>query len=108
MSYMWPARNEALLRARAKQISVNGRMIWHYNCNLCPFDVLHARKNVQIDHIIPVVDPAKGFTDWNDYIEKMFCTPEGFQVLCLEHHDLKTKVENSNRVRKRNVAKKRK
>jgi len=42
------------------------------------------RNNSCVDHINPVVDPEVGFTDWNEYIERMFIEVEGYQLLCWE------------------------
>lgn len=96
-SYRWPARNEALLRARDKQLRVKGRLVWHYRCVRCSPDVIHTRKQVQVDHVVPVVDPLKGFTTWDDYINRMFCSADGFQILCIAHHKEKTEAENLER-----------
>ena len=49
--------------------------------------------NIQVDHIDPVVDPAKGFENWHTYIERMFCEADGLQVLCRECHQKKTDDE---------------
>lgn len=53
--------------------------------------------NVQVDHIKPVIDPKKGFTSWDDMIERMFCEEEGLQVLCNDCHRRKTKDERKRR-----------
>lgn len=111
VSYKWQPRNEALAKARAAQLVKRGRLVWHYNCVLCPVEQLYSRKEVEIDHVVPVVDVDKGFTTWDDYIDRMYCDVDGYQILCLKHHDEKTALENQGRVRKRrktNVAKKRK
>lgn len=50
-------------------------------------------KNIFVDHIKPVVDPAVGFVDWNTIIERMFCEIDNLQVLCKECHDIKSKEE---------------
>lgn len=52
-------------------------------------------KNVFVDHISPIVDPSTGFTDWNSFIENLFCEEDNLQVLCKECHDTKTKLETS-------------
>jgi len=50
-------------------------------------------KNVFVDHIHPIIDPAKGFTTWDECIERMFCELDGLQVLCKDCHDTKTNEE---------------
>lgn len=58
---------------------------------------LFPKDAVKVDHIVPVVDPEKGFTDWNSYIERLFCGVEGLQVISKKAHDAKTKSENKTR-----------
>ncbi len=53
---------------------------------------------VQADHIDPVVN-VDGFTNWDDYILRLFCNAEGFQILCEDHHKQKTQRENEERRR---------
>jgi hypothetical protein len=51
--------------------------------------------NVFVDHIEPVIDPAVGFTTWDEVIARMFVEKEGLQVLCKECHDRKTRDERA-------------
>lgn len=51
------------------------------------------KTNISVDHIEPVIDPKKGFTTWDDYIERMFCEKDNLQLLCKSCHDNKTKQE---------------
>lgn len=52
-------------------------------------------KNVFVDHILPVVDPAIGFSTWDEYIERMFCEKNNLQLLCKVCHDEKSKEERA-------------
>lgn len=52
-------------------------------------------KNVFVDHIEPIVDPAIGFTTWDDFIERMFSEEDNLQVLCKSCHDYKTSEERT-------------
>lgn len=52
-------------------------------------------KNAIVDHIQPIIDPAVGFTTWDDCIDRMFCEKENLQVLCRDCHDIKTNEEKS-------------
>jgi 5-methylcytosine-specific restriction endonuclease McrA len=50
-------------------------------------------KNIFVDHIKPVIDPLKGFTTWDEFIEGLFCEKDNLQALCKDCHDNKTKAE---------------
>lgn len=76
-----------------------------YKCAECErqgIEKLHTREETQADHIAPVVDENTGFVDWNTFIERLFCAPEGYQILCLDHHENKTKKENKVRKKRKN------
>ena len=61
---------------------------------MCGPDKSHDRHSIAVDHRTPVVDPLTGWTNWDDYVERMFCEESGFDILCHDHHDEKTKGEN--------------
>lgn len=88
----YPPKYEVLNEAKTeKKVNTNtGRIAQHYKCAMCLNDF--PAKNVQVDHIIPIIGPS-GFTDWNDYVERIYCAKENLQVLCLTCHDQKTKHE---------------
>lgn len=52
-------------------------------------------KNIHADHIEPVVDPTKGFEDWQVYIDRMFVEVDGYQALCQKCHSEKTNEERA-------------
>ena len=85
-SYRHSARSEALRKARVARNT--------YTCAAC--NKLFPNKEVNVDHIDPVV-PITGFTTWDDYIARLFCGPEGLQVLCDQDHSTKSKQENAQR-----------
>ena len=58
-------------------------------------------QNIFIDHIDPVVDPAVGFTTWDDFIERMYCEKDNLQLLCRACHDLKSSEERAIAVERR-------
>lgn len=68
----------------------SGRLAQHYKCAGCLNEF--PAKEVQVDHIIPVVGP-EGFTTWDDYINRLYCSGNNLQVLCLDCHGIKTKLE---------------
>lgn len=43
-----------------------------------------------MDHIIPVVDPAKGWDGWDQFITRLFCDESNFQLLCPDCHKIKS------------------
>ena len=86
-TFHWRARSEAMSAARVER----GK----YKCSQC--QDLFGPKEVALDHILPVVDPKVGFTTWDDYISRLFCPPEGFQVLCHSCHEQKTFIEDQMR-----------
>lgn len=51
------------------------------------------KQNIFVDHIAPIIDPAVGFTTWDDCIERMFCEKDNLQVLCKDCHDKKSQEE---------------
>lgn len=78
----------------------------YYKCNACKNSVTASKvikgkrvPNVFVDHINPVVDPIKGFTTWDDYIERLYCEEDNLQVLCRSCHDNKTQKEKKQRTK---------
>jgi hypothetical protein len=89
----WPVKYEIMNQAKVgKKINKSsGRIAMHFECACCKGHF--PQKQVAADHIDPVVDPAKGFVDWNTFIDRLFIELEGFQVLCKDCHQLKTNKE---------------
>lgn len=65
----------------------------HYRCAGCSGEF--PTSEVNVDHIIPVVDPKYGFQGWDVFISRLFCSKDNLQVLCSNCHDLKTKEERA-------------
>lgn len=58
------------------------------------------QQKIELDHVIPVIDPQVGFVDWNQFIERLWIEdPNGWQCLCRECHKKKTDDENKGRSR---------
>lgn len=93
----WPNKWKALEKACNGQgvNSATGRKAKLYSCAAC--SKLYTAKGVEVDHIIPVVDPATGFTTWDDYISRLFCATTNLQVLCKPCHKAKTLCEKKQR-----------
>jgi len=83
-TFHWRARTEAMQAARVSR--------GQYRCAMCQ-DLFKAGE-VDLDHIEPVVDPKTGFTTWDDYINRLFCEADKFQVICHGCHDHKTRLED--------------
>ena len=92
-SRKWPPKYETLNAAKTekKVNKATGRLAQHYLCAMCEQE--YTQKDVQVDHIKPVVDPKKGFVSWDTYIDRMFCEGKNLQVLCKICHAEKTKLE---------------
>lgn len=86
-SFYWKPRSEAMTKARVSR--------GLYRCAMC--EETFKPKEVIIDHIEPVVDPKTGFVGWDDYIQKLLCPVEGFQILCRACSDSKTRIEDEMR-----------
>ncbi len=92
-----PNKSEARRRASTKlQVGLTKKNKPKYRvffkCAECKG--LFSGKEINVDHKHPAVDPKQGFVDWNTYISRLFCDYKDLQVLCIEHHDIKTKSEN--------------
>lgn len=95
-SYRHPARNEALTAARITR--------GVYRCAHCNGEF--PKKEITLDHKIPVVDPVTGFTTWDDYVNRMFCDASNYQTLCTTCDDSKCATEREVRKKFRQQRKK--
>ena len=89
----YPPKYECLNEAKTekKTNTKTGRLAQHYRCACCRFDF--PATGVQVDHILPVVDPEVGFTTWDEYLSRLFCPKDNLQVLCIECHNAKSTLE---------------
>jgi hypothetical protein len=92
-SYKWPGRYAAKVRSRVER----GR----YKCDRC--GEIKRDQEVELDHRNPVVDPERGFVDWNEYISRLFIGESGWDVLCVPCHKLKTAEEKGRRAAAKNI-----
>lgn len=91
----YPPKYECLNAAKTekKKNKKTGRLAQHYLCAMCKEEF--PLTQVEVDHIKPVVDPIKGFKDWNTYIKRLYCKIENFQVLCVPCHKEKSLTERT-------------
>ena len=75
-----------------------GRLAEHYACAGC--GGFFVSRDVQVDHIEPVVDPKDGFQDLDTFSDRLYCEEENLQVLCKECHKVKTNLERKERKKK--------
>ena len=67
---------------------------------MCPPDVDYPESQLELDHIVPCVS-QKGWTNFDDFIDRLFCEATGFQILCEKHHLEKSLAEGQVRKKKR-------
>lgn len=94
-SLKWKPRNDCFKKARTRH--------GYYRCASCGEEVPNTikvageQKRMQYvfaDHIEPVVDPRRGFVDWNEYVARLFVDASGYQLLCKPCHEAKSNKEN--------------
>lgn len=92
-SKRWPPKYECLEAAKTeKKVNpASGRFAQFYKCAMCQQD--YVAKAVEVDHIVPIVDPKVGFTTWDAFIKGLFCSISNLQVLCITCHKKKSKEE---------------
>ena len=93
----YPPKYEAKNEAKTiKKINpASGKLAQHYRCAMCKEEFTST--NVEVDHIESCVDPAVGFVSWDEYIKRMFCDKDNFQILCTTCHSEKTKLEKESK-----------
>lgn len=80
-----------------KQNQATGRKAKHFECNGCGGHF--PQKDVNVDHIESVIDPATGFVDWDTYIKRLYCKADNLQVLCKGCHSIKSAAERKARAK---------
>lgn len=70
-------------------------MAQHFRCELCHEEF--TAKDMNVDHILPAVDPDKGFETWDIFIDRLFCEKDNLQAICVPCHKIKTLAEKKGR-----------
>lgn len=94
-SRRWPPKYETLNAAKTekKVNKATGRLAQHYQCNICKKE--YTSKDIEVDHIKPIIDPKKGFIDWNTFVNNLFCSADNLQAVCKTCHKTKTQKEKA-------------
>ena len=96
----WPFKYEVKNEAKTEK-KVNpdsGRLAQFYLCSLCSQEFTN--KEVEVDHIIPVIDQTVGFVDWDTYIQRLFSPKENYQLVCKSCHLAKSNLEKKKKGKK--------
>lgn len=99
-SVKWKGRSECLKRAR-KRVRVGetktGKAVWkfYWQCAACS-EWFRNEKQMEVDHI-EEIGPFKGC--WTDYINRVFCSQDNLQALCVACHMKKTTRYNNATIR---------
>lgn len=87
LSMRWPPMRAAKLKARRPYVGPNNRQKFESQCVQCKG--WFKESETQADHIVPcgsMIDPA---ALW-EFVERVLCEEDGFQVLCKTCHHRKT------------------
>lgn len=70
-----------------------------YRCAAC--SAIVGNKDIHLDHIVPVVDPMRGFQSWDEFIARLFVEADGFRAICKACHAQTTAQQREARKLKR-------
>jgi len=94
LTFRWQPKNNVKKLAKRKVGEFKtGKEKFGYLCASC--QKVYQAKDVQVDHIDPVIDPLHGFMTYDILIERMFCPESKLQVLCKNCHDKKSAHEKT-------------
>ena len=92
-SIRWKPRAACIkaVRVGKRNNPETGRLCFFGACAICGEE--YRERDLQADHKEPVVNPETGWTNWDDYIARLFIEVDGYQALCPGCHEAKTKHE---------------
>jgi 5-methylcytosine-specific restriction endonuclease McrA len=67
-----------------------------FECSSCHTKGLTS-KQIALDHVLPVVDVKNGWTNWEDFINRLFCDESNFSLICEPCHLIKSGTEMTER-----------
>jgi len=68
------------------------------------YEVISGR--IECNHLEAVVEPKRGFADWNTYIERLWCSAEDYSVICKSCHEKETEKHTKERVENNSLKRK--
>ena len=98
----WHLRRKCLIEGRRRLKvgelkSGRGKFVYVYQCTRCK--EWFREEEIEIDHI----DEVGSFNgDWNDYVNRMYCSLDNLQRLCIKCHLVKTTANASLRFERKN------
>lgn len=91
LSYKWTPRTAAKNASRRVSQLSDKRVKYQFQCNHC--EEWFKAKETQLDHIVPKGRYSKEtFFVW---LDRLFCQADGFQVLCIPCHKVKSAKEHN-------------
>ena len=81
-----PIARQVMIANRRPNESENKRLKWEYLCAGCGW--WFPNSEVNLDHIVPC-GSLKSYADVAGFVERLFCEPDGLQVLCTNCHKKK-------------------
>ena len=94
----YPPKFQAKVNSRRK--TKTGKR-FEYQCAKCK--KWYPNSQTEVDHIEPA-GSLRSYEDLPAFVEKLFCEPDGLQVMCKTCHQRKTNEENATRKAARNAS----
>jgi hypothetical protein len=90
----YPVKWAVLRAAQRPYQGTDKRVKWEYQCQECKG--WFKAKEISVDHVTPA-GSLNSFEDLPGFAERLFCGPDGLQVLCQTDHAAKTAEERANK-----------
>ena len=90
-SRYWAPGDACKKEAKRPYKGLNKKQKFEYLCNHCKKGF--PEKEVQKDHVLPAGSLNKA-SDFESYIERLFCEKENYQILCSTCHTAKSLKDN--------------
>ena len=89
----YPNKLKVLNKAKRAYTGENKRQKFEYQCNHCKG--WFKSNEVQVDHRTPA-GSLLSYQDLPQFVERLYCSEDGLQVLCKQCHQIKTNKERNN------------